>query len=65
MTEHQEHGSETLHWHVFRQEEHGGKQYMLPFYSKYDDAVAAVAGLKMNDPREYGVEECQDQTCQK
>jgi hypothetical protein len=64
MSEPQEQAAVPSHWHVFRHEEHGGKQYMLPIYTKQSDAVAAVTSLKVSDHREYGVEECQDQTCQ-
>ena len=53
----------AVHWHVFRHEEDGGKQYMLPIYRKQSDAVAAVAGLKVNEKRNYDVEECQNPTC--
>ncbi len=51
------------HWHVFRHEEDGNKQYLLPIYSKHADAVAAVATLA-DDQREYGVDACQDHACQ-
>ncbi len=51
------------HWHVFRREEDGGTQYLLPIYHKRADAVAAVATLA-DDQREYGVDACQDHACQ-
>jgi hypothetical protein len=30
MSEPQEQAAVPLHWHIFRHDEHGGKQYMLP-----------------------------------
>jgi hypothetical protein len=65
MTEPRERAAVPSHWHVFRQEESGVKRYMLPIYTKHSDAVAAVAALKVHDPRTYGVEECQDHPCHK
>jgi hypothetical protein len=64
MSEPQEQATVPSHWHVFRREEDGSKQYMLPFYSKQSDALAAVTALKITDHRTYEVEECQDPTCQ-
>ncbi len=64
MTADHERTPAPSHWHVFRREEDGGKQYLLPIYSRHSDAVAAVAGLKEQHHREYGVEACQDHPCQ-
>jgi hypothetical protein len=63
MSTPQEQAAVHSHWHVFRHEEDGGKQYMMPIYRKESDAVAAVAALKVNDQRNYDVEECQNQSC--
>jgi bifunctional DNase/RNase len=63
MTEPQEQTAVPSHWHVFRRDESDVKQYMLPIYSKQSEALAAVAALKMHDPRNYEVEECQDPAC--
>jgi hypothetical protein len=63
MSEPQDQAAVHSYWHISRHEEHGDKQYMLPIYSKQSDAAAAVAALKVNDQRNYDVEECQNQTC--
>lgn len=63
MSEPQDQAAAPSHWHIFRHEEDGGKQYMLPIYHKQSDAVEAVAALKVNDQRNYDVEKCQNPTC--
>jgi hypothetical protein len=64
MSAPQEQAEVPSHWHIFRRDEQGGKQYMLPIYTKPSDAMEAVAALTVNDHRTYEVEACQDQTCQ-
>jgi hypothetical protein len=63
MRESQDHAPASPHWHIFRREEDGSKQYMLPVYRTQRDAMAAVASLKLHDERPYEVEACEDQTC--
>jgi hypothetical protein len=65
MSDPPEQAAVPLHWHLFRHDEHGGKQYMLPLYTKANEAMAAVAALKVNTHQTYEVEECQDPTCQR
>jgi hypothetical protein len=64
MSKPQEQAAVSLHWHLFRHDAHGGKQYMLPLYTKANEAMAAVAALKVTTHQTYEVEECQDPTCQ-
>jgi hypothetical protein len=64
MSDPQEQAAVPLHWHLFRHDEHGGKQYMLPLYTKAHEAMAAVAALKVTTHQTSEVEECQDPTCQ-
>jgi hypothetical protein len=63
MREPQDQASDPPHWHIFRREEDGSKQRMLPVYRTQRDAMAAVAALKLHDDRPYDVEACQGQTC--
>jgi hypothetical protein len=65
MTEDQERISVPLHWHIFREAEDGGKQFMLPIYHKADEAMAAATALNQSDQRHYSVEECQNPACLK
>jgi hypothetical protein len=64
MSEPQKQAAVPLHWHLFRHDEQSGKQYMLPIYTKENDAMEAVAALKVNTHQTYEVEACQDPTCQ-
>jgi hypothetical protein len=63
MGEPQDRAPDPPHWHIFRREEDGSKQHMLPVYRTQRDAMAAAALLKLYDERPYDVEACQDQTC--
>jgi hypothetical protein len=40
-------------------------RFVLPIYTKANEAMEAVAALKVNTHQTYEVEACQDPTCQR
>ncbi len=64
MAEPREREAAPAHWHLVREED-GHRQVMLPIYHKQRDAVAAVTALRLHEQREYAVEACEDEACQR